>query len=297
MRTHDRTHAPASEANPRSDRRTERILVGIDEEQAAHVAVDWVIERARQRRVSIELVSVTDLLMMEDPELETRLELAAAHVRATCPGARVGTRRVDGPIVESLGTVARDADLLVIGSHRRRPIRSALAGWLPLRIAIHAPCPTVIVPDDRRVGGEKIVVGVDEDGSSDRALDLAAAESLAADQPVEVVHAWLQSGATWNRTDMTIPDHAESRAHHRSVLDRAADRVRRSGAKTTAILAEEPAPEMLARHAERASMVVIGTHRHGPVAGALLGSVGQQILLDSRAAVCIVPEGSPGTDD
>ncbi len=296
MTTNGSTQRGASRKSTTIDTRPERIVVGVDEESAAHVAIEWVVERSRERRTAVELVSVTDILMVENPGVEAQLELSATHVRAACPSTPVRARRVDGPVAETLGVVARDADLLVIGSHRRRPIRSALTGWLPLRIAIHAPCPTVIVPDDRRTDGEKIVVGVDEDGSSDHALDVAAAESLASGEPVEVVHAWQQSVPAWDGGAAVIPDHAESRERHRAVLDRAAARVRDAGAKTTAVLAEEPVSTMLARHAERASMVVIGTHRHGLVTGALVGAVGQQVLLDSRAPVCIVPGTLAGTE-
>ncbi|MET0828850.1 MAG: universal stress protein [Microbacterium sp.] len=44
--------------------------------------------------------------------------------------------------------------------------------------------------------------------------------------------------------------------------------------------------------ARRSSLMVIGTHHRGLMSGAFLGSVGQDVLVESRIAVCVVPSPS-----
>jgi len=56
------------------------------------------------------------------------------------------------------------------------------------------------------------------------------------------------------------------------------------------LLAGDPADEIVAyADSVDADVIVVGTRGHGPIAGALLGSVSQRVLRDARLPVLVVP--------
>ena len=55
------------------------------------------------------------------------------------------------------------------------------------------------------------------------------------------------------------------------------------------ILEQTNPSSALLRAARGASLLVMGTHHRGLVKGALLGSIGQDVLAQSRIPVCVVP--------
>ena len=132
------------------------IVVGIDGTEASLLALDWAAERAARGRTRIEIVMVAGSIFTDDFRIDASIRTAERRLRDRAPDVEVASRRVPGRMPESLLERAMAADLLVIGSHRGRPLRSALTGWMPLRIASHSPIPVVVVPDNlvpgRRTG-------------------------------------------------------------------------------------------------------------------------------------------------
>ena len=57
----------------------------------------------------------------------------------------------------------------------------------------------------------------------------------------------------------------------------------------TAELEHDSPPEALLVHAPDSSLLVIGTHGHGVLAGGLSAAVGQEILWRAMRPVCVVP--------
>ena len=53
---------------------------------------------------------------------------------------------VEGDPVERLVEASHDFDMLVVGSRRYGPVRSALLGGVSLPLIEHAACPVIIVP-------------------------------------------------------------------------------------------------------------------------------------------------------
>ena len=85
---------------------------------------------------------------------------------------------------------AAGADLLVIGSPRRADDTGALHGTLALRIAARVATRMAVVPAGWEPGGGNVVVGIDEDESSDAALQQAVSEALRSGSDLIIVHAW-----------------------------------------------------------------------------------------------------------
>lgn len=216
---------------------------------------------------------------------------AEERISGVAPDAEVSSRTVVGAMPDALIASARNADLLVIGAHRHRPVRSALTGWRPLRTVSRSTMPTVIVTDDWTPADGPVLVGVDDDESSLRAIDVAAIEAIAAGCDLVVLHAWQMPVPTMDRSVTAPSSTAEIESAHRRILDEAYARVIDRHPSVTAqrlLVHDNPAAALLSA-ASRSSLLVIGTHSRGVLAGAFLGSVAQDILPTSRIPVCVVP--------
>lgn len=275
----------------------ERILIGIDPEAASDVAVEWAIERGRRHEVELHAVSVVDLLLWDSTPLEERLAQLRERIASALPRARVTTALVDGPVVETLAAESERADLVAVGYHRRRPVRSILAGALPVRIAARSHCPTVVVPEDGGPRKGPVVVGVADDASSEAAVEFAVREALAADAELLVVHAWSLPNPSMDTVADLVGRAELIRRNHRDLLDELVARLRLAHPRLRLRpeLVEAPGAVALERAAADARLLVVGTHRRGPVSGLILGSTLLDVLPFSPAPVCIVPAAAPLT--
>lgn len=253
-----------------------RITIGVDAGKAASAAVDWVIHWHRAQHAQITLVRAFDYLVEEVDVDAALLESEAARIRAAVPGAVVDTAMADGSVPGVLERRSRETDLLVVGSHRSRHVRSVLTGRLPLRIAEHAACPVVVVPDDWQHRPGSVVVGLGDDGSSDAAITFAAAEAADLGVELRVLHAWSPPS---------------SRSDHGNHLAEAARRAQTLGPVVLEHLHEGAAGDAMVALAGDAELAVIGTHRTGPIGELLVGSTAASLIRDSRTPVCVVPSG------
>ncbi|MCX5205620.1 universal stress protein [Streptomyces sp. NBC_00237] len=138
-----------------------------------------------------------------------------------------------------------------------------------------------------------LIVGVDGSDPSLSALDWAADEAAARGVPLRVVHAW-----RWEQYASLEPGLGYSRPSLQSYADdiaaTAVERVERRQPAvpvTSTVVAEDPV-FALARLAEAAEALVVGSRGHGELAELLLGSVSLGVA--ARAAVpVIVVRGAP----
>lgn len=267
------------------------IVVGFDGSDASLVAVDWAAERARHGPAHVHIVMVGGKLFSDDYRVAISLLTAEHRLRSRSPDAEITTQRLTGKMPEPLLEHALGhGDLLVIGSHRGRPIRSALTGWLPLRIAARSQIPVVVVPDNWSPKSGPVVVGIDDDDSSSSALIWAAAYADRMAAALHLIHAWQQPGPEreGSITPATSPVAVE--ADHREHLRHAAQSVStRLQTTPEQILVQMSPTAGLLKEGEDAALLVLGTHQRGFGAGAFLGSVGQDVLSQASAPVCIVP--------
>jgi nucleotide-binding universal stress UspA family protein len=267
-----------------------RITVGVDSGGAAATAVDWVIGWPRAQHAQITLVTAFDYLVDEvDLDVDV-LDREAARIRQALPGAQVETAMADGSVPGVLERSSRAADLLVVGSHRSRHARSVLTGRLPLRIAQHGACPVVVVPDDWQPRLGSIVVGLAEDDSSDAAVAFAAGQAADLGLELRVLHAWSPPSASGGVPSLVM-DPAELRAAHADRLSAVAGRVREQGVAVRESLHEGAPGFALVALAGEAALVVVGTHRSGPLGELLVGSTAASLVRESRTPVCVVPVG------
>lgn len=272
----------------------EEIIVGVGDAASA-VAVDWSISRAQRSPSSVRLVRAFDVLTSDAVDNQQVLDETRRHVETAVPTATVRTELTMKAVPDALVDAAQDADLLVIGSHRKRPIQSTLRGSVPLRVAARSRCATVIVPDDwTGAAMPRVVVGVDAAHTSDRALLFAAREAETADAELVLVHAWSIPPRGVDEDDRP-DDERRARAHHEEVLSHAVNRVVDEAPRVRVhTVLEERLPESaLAEHGAGARLIVIGSHRWGPLTGLVLGSTARALQSLTSTPICIVPPPLP----
>jgi nucleotide-binding universal stress UspA family protein len=268
-----------------------RITVGVDSESASELAVDWAIREAQRQPSEITLLTAVDLLMSDPLDDEELLERERDRVRAAVPAVVVNTAVAEGSIPEVLKHYARRSDLLVIGSHRTRHWQSVLSGNLPLGMARALNCPIVIVPDDWTPRQGSVTVGLDDDASSDAALRRAGEFARVGGGDLRVVHAWVRPPEPSDPVSLYLGDRSDPQGAHRQRLEWARRRLvrRQPGLTIHEHLYEGAAFAGLLHLSEQAELIVIGSHRRGPLAGLILGSVARQLLHFSKIPVCVVP--------
>jgi nucleotide-binding universal stress UspA family protein len=269
----------------------ERVLVGIDGEAASQTAVDWVIERAQRAPLHVKLLTAFDMLTSDPTIDQDLLRTTAKRIEGAAPGTGVETELADRSILEALVERSADADLMVIGSHPHRKVRSILTGALPSALVARSHCATVVVPDDWRPGGRRIVLGVADDESSDTATRFAAREAVAAGTSLDAVHAWRLPQPSMDAVSSIIVGPEELEAIHQELLQRVTDRLGDAapGVVVRGVLRHgDPAIE-IDEVLDDTQLLVLGTHGHGPTLGALLGSKVQHLLHHGGVPVAVVP--------
>jgi nucleotide-binding universal stress UspA family protein len=267
------------------------VVVGIDSEEPSFIALEWVIERCAHVPSRVRLVAVENAPVWGSKRALARLTVAAGRLASTRPDVPVEIRILrDTSIAEGLAIESQDADLLVVGHHRGRIIRSAVAGAVPMQIAKRAACPVIIVPADwlRRYG--KTVVGVEADKESESAVAFAAEETVRFGRSLDIVHVDLDLEHPGSTRTTPAPDVPEERT---VLLSRSTAAARR-GHRTLAVRTfdDDGDPDRILRaHAREAALIVVGNHGAGAVESLLHGSRAYDLMNWSKAPLCVVPSG------
>ena len=138
-----------------------RIVVGIDGSEHAQRALRWAVEEARLRRVTLMVIHVTPLpfdlaapILTRQPTEDELRSLGLEVIDETLHDLDVADLDVErvpliGHAASQLCEAARGADLLVIGSRGFGGFRGLLVGSVTHQVVAHAPCPILVVPEDR----------------------------------------------------------------------------------------------------------------------------------------------------
>ena len=269
----------------------ERIVLGYDGTLASVSALAWVAARASREVAKVGLVNVVSRFSQDRASALEQLAEAESFLRDRAPGVGVELHRLEGGVPDSLGEFAAEADLLVVGINPGHPIRAAIAGAVPLRISTHARVPVVMVPAEWVDVGDPITVGIADDDSSRTALAFAASEADATGASIRLVHAWLLPTPSFTGSAVMVANQEAVMADHRATLAAAVDWVveRYPAMNVQSEFVRDSRSAALLRYASRSSMLVIGTHHRGVLAGSLLGSVAEGVLWHAECPVAVVP--------
>lgn len=275
------------------------IIVGVGGAPVARRAVDWAILRAKQRRHSVELISVVggaigtvgeaEVLGAAQAATQQLLDHEAERVRAA--GIAVSTRVESGNPVAKLIEASASASLLVIGSDYRGPGSGPSRGVRGIRIAAGAKSPVAVVPDRDLGEGNGVVVGIDGSSVSEHAIEFAASEADRLREPLIAVSAWTPVPAPRNAMEV-YPDlylaNMQSMTEEVLALSLAGLSSRYPDLKIIRRVERGYPSRVLGSVAEDARMVVVGTHGRGAVARFLLGSVSQELLSHLPTVTAVV---------
>ena len=162
---------------------------------------------------------------------------------------------------------------------------------MPLRLSTRSGAPVCMIPVGWRHTDDPVTVGVGSDGSSDAALDFAAAEARRGSTDLRLVHSWLMPAPALDASTIIGVTPEEVIEDNWEVLEGAVQRVLIQHPKlpVQSELIRDSRSAGLLRFDGRSSLIVIGTHRRGVLVSGLLGSVGQEILWRAECPICVVP--------
>jgi nucleotide-binding universal stress UspA family protein len=265
------------------------VIVGVDTSEASLRAVRWAAHEAARRGTNLRLVHACVVDPGDDSELlpehvTRRTRHAEKIARTAAPGLEVEIDVRLGLAVDLLLAESVTASLIVLGSHGLGGLRGALVGSVALRVAAAAKCPVVVFRGHADPRGP-VVVGVDSSPSSEEALHFAVDAAITREVPLVVVH-------TGHRRVPSIePAFADQQAEDRRELDELVagwTRKHPDLAITTRVVKDREPSRVLMAVAPDVQLIVVGSRGRGPVAGAVLGSTGNDLLAHATCPVAVV---------
>jgi len=284
------------------------IIVGIDGSASAKAALDWAVGTARRRNAPLRLVNATALNIYASrwqdptPPAQTTEEVAWSLLST----ALAALEDVDVVVEPHVGTgspaavlleQAADAQMVVVGSRGHGDLIGLLLGSTSLQVAMHAPCPVVVVREPAsgqelgRSAG-RVVVGVDGTEVSEAAVRFAFEEADARGAGLTALHAWTWPESTLDAAQPPVWDGVEGEEDRALLSERLAGWsekfpdvhvIQRS-------FQAQPASAIVAESAG-AALTVIGSRGSGGFKGLLLGSVSHTVLHHAGSPVAVVRTG------
>jgi len=274
------------------------MVVGVDGSRSATDAAKWTAAVASRRRCGLRVVYVLPEPRRPStaPEVGGREPLAAEQyraaeaivtdvvtvVRAYFPRLDVEGRVESGPVTAALAAASEGAHMVVLGhsGSGSGALEALLRRSTAQDLVRRASCPVASwrgqpgrLPDDER----PVVVGIDT-GPRGVSVALVAFELAASfGTSVVAVHAW------FSLPGVTEP----SRSVPPEVL--AAARERFPQVPVVEVSVEGDPADVLLGHAADAQLICVGSHGRGRFAGAVIGSVGRDVLQRSECPVVLCP--------
>jgi nucleotide-binding universal stress UspA family protein len=281
------------------------VVAGVDGSPSSELALRWAVHEARRTHQQLHVVHAleTEVVLSDRQPLGTREDpadsdpvvmAAVETVRGIAPEMRPTPHSVTGFAPTTLIAASKVAGIVVLGSHGRGALPSALIGSVSQQVAIHASCPVVVVrgdsnPDSAASG--QVVVGVDGSEASQPAIGYAFAYAASTGRSIVAVHTWwweplegTSLGEPW------MGDWTEIASQEATVVSESlagwADRYPDVPVRSH-IVRGDPVVELLDQSAG-ASLLVVGSRGRGGFIGLLLGSVSRRVLKRATVPVAVV---------
>ncbi|OUD00024.1 universal stress protein [Streptosporangium minutum] len=279
------------------------ILVGVDGSQAALEAVSWAVREARLRDAGLRVVHVMPawpLEMSEDAPYAdagrwmrdgaaSMLTEGVERAREEDGRVRVESQLLPGDPRLVLIEAAKEADLLVVGSHGLGGFSGMLLGSVALDVAGHTTCPVAVVRNLPAQAHGEVVVGIDGSPAGAAAIEFAFAEASLRGAALRAVHAWSRPVAGCG--PFALESAQETAGGERRLLAEAlagwSDR--HPDVKVTEQVEHMHPVEALKNASANADLLVVGSRGRGGLAGLLLGSVSHALLHHAACPLIVTP--------
>lgn len=287
------------------------VVVGVDGSAAGGLALRWAVSEAQRTRQPLHVVHaleseavLSDKLQLGSREAPARSDPLVGEaldlVTALAPGLGATPHSVTGFAPTTLIAASKVAGTVVVGSHGRSALPSALLGSVSQEVAIHSSCPVVVVRENgmpERADPGRVVVGLDGSDASEPALGYAFAYASSTGTSLTAVHTWwweplegVSLGEPWTG-DWTQIASLET-ALISELLAGWAERypdvlIERH------IVRGDPVVELL-EQSRGAGLLVVGSRGRGGFIGLLLGSVSRRLLKRATCPVAVVRSAGGG---
>ena len=277
------------------------VIVGIDGSDHSANALDWAVAKESifgqvTPVVTFRMPITNDLLPGPGPAFDATVfrEAATARLMGTIEGREALVDRavvIEAAPGAGLCRVAREADLLVVGTRGRGGMAAGLLGSVGSYCAKHATVPVVVVPPESPANHplRNVLVGVDGSENADAALRWA----LDHVDPEGTVYA-IGARSAWSIGGVgTDPPIEVLEKHARVIVEQAVDRVADHDLAAPAIEIRADAGD--AREAlrdlagTRADLLVVGARGTTGIPYLLLGSVSSTLVHHPVVPTVVVP--------
>lgn len=140
------------------------IIVGVDGSSHSRRALEWAINEAAIRHTPLTVLTVqqvitgfwgapvvypgdADLIEHARKVARDETDIALGKLPAEARPPEVTVLAIAGIPAEEILEVARDADVIVVGSRGAGGFKKLLMGSVSTHVTHHAHCPVVVIPD------------------------------------------------------------------------------------------------------------------------------------------------------
>jgi nucleotide-binding universal stress UspA family protein len=293
---------------PHLRRPMKTILCATDLSLRAALAVDRAVALARRHLARLLFLHVVD-----DDQPPAIVQAEIARARETLDARLTELKDHDGPGFETAvraGAVfqtivstaeAEDADLVVMGAHRKRILRDVIVGTTLERVMRTGSRPVLMVNSATAAPYESVLLALDASEASALAVGVAKGLRLLEGARVAVVTAFepIYKGMfAWvGVQESTITEYSETWA--RATRKEIEKLLQQAGLLDTSIdiLTEEGPPFLVVKRVAaqlKPHLLVVGTHGRRGIKRALLGSVAEYLINQVECDVLAVPSGREG---
>ncbi len=283
------------------------IVVGIDGSPESDAAVHWAAREAVIRDEPITLMHAVQPVVVNWPVSAGQLSvtewqqenarqvvdqaLADTETAMNQPEPQdVRTEVLHAHPVDALVDASNDARMIVVGSHGRGALGRLLMGSVSRGVVENAHCPVVVIHADHGSTATDpyapILLGIDGSPASEAATAWAFDEASRRGVALSALHAWSDVGVF----PIFGMDWRDYQAHGEEVLaERLAGWQERypDVHLSRRLVCDTPA-HWLIQEAQRAQLVVLGSHGRGGFGGVRLGSVSTAVTQSTTVPVVVV---------
>lgn len=289
------------------------VVAGIDGSAHSSVAADWAAREAALRGVQLLLIHASPALpgtAVPLPALhrlrrvgEQMLQQTVADLTDRYPDLEVRSEQADDAPASALLAAARTAGILVVGTRGAGGFDGLAVGSVALRMAMAAPCPVVLVPQQHAGalgegtsaarGAAQAVVGFDAHHPVGETADFAFSAAEARGAGLHVVQAWAFPADSVSPRTLTVTEEDRATWEDQEVLQ-LSDAVRawlekypRVTVRLDVVLLH-PAEALLNASRGRA-LLVVGRRTDPQAAEGRLGPITHAVVHHARCPVAVVP--------
>ncbi|TDU83875.1 nucleotide-binding universal stress UspA family protein [Kribbella voronezhensis] len=279
------------------------IFVGVDASWRETGALDWALQEAALDNASLRAVHVIDEqigtgLFHPPVQLDEAAAELVKNVQHYLDNSTSAVPReaesVIGPPDTTLAKIAAGSRMLVVGRRGMGTFQRLLIGSTSEAVAYQASVPVVVIPTGWKPVQlhAPVVVGLNDSGENDPAIDFAVRQAVARHVALRMVHAWVQpTDYGWSSSNIESVSEAweeSAERHFETIADQLQDTY--PMLEITLEISRLHPVQALVESAEAsgAQLIVVGGHNRHRLTGALLGAVVRGVLQHATCPVAVV---------